>query len=154
MHKDTTHSIYRFTLIGAALAAALAGSGGAQAQDDIANGMIVGDTAGACRIIKQLLEPEKSPENSGFVVGIVDAEADRLGLTPRELFQRCSQAAALYAGFAAEPSAFDVAQYFGPAAPAAPSAKPAPTAILAGPTTSSFSDRLLGKDWKCEECKP
>jgi hypothetical protein len=123
--KDIAHSAYRLALIGAALAAALAADGAqAQQQDHVANGMRVAEMAGACRIMKQLSEQrEKPPEVSGFVLGIFDAEAYRLGLTQHDLHQECAQAAALYAAFAAEPSALDVAQYFGGPLPTPPSRK-------------------------------
>lgn len=120
--KDIIQTAIRFTLIGAVLAS-LAASGGAQAQDDVANGLIVGEMAGACRILSELMsskEAKRLPGGAGFVVHFVNIEAARLGWTPHELFQRCTQAAAVYAEFTAEPT---------------PASGPSTTAgfILAGP---------------------
>lgn len=124
--KDTTHSICRFTLIGSALAAALSASGGAQAQNDVANGLIVGEMAGACRIMRQLVlseEHKRLPGGDAFVFRFLGMEVERLGWTPAEFIERCKTAAAVYADLTAEPT---------------PASGPsiAADAMLAGPATT------------------
>jgi hypothetical protein len=147
--KDFTHSALRYALIGAALAGALAASGGAQAQDiEILANRTNGEGG-------EMLLTSATCDGLGHIVMTSNSRGG-------ETIQGC--------GHVLNPGRFRISWDSGQrsiltmdgweftpamiaamkAQQSAPAARPA---VRSEPKpASSFADRILGKDWKCQEC--